>query len=323
MRMINWGVLGTAGIARGQTIPGMVQAENCRLYAIAGRSMDKARAYQQQFGFETAYDSYDQLLSDPQVEAVYIPLPNDLHREWAMKALNAKKHVLCEKPLAPTAEQAKEMIDCANANGVLLMEAFAYLHSPIMAALKAELPRIGQVRYLDSSFMTSDYDISNIRMRRETFGGATYDLGCYCLSQIQWLLDEAPETVQASAVFSDRQVDALTTGVLTFKSGAKASFSCGMVLATEQDKRIDRCLIHGTKGFIVNDAAFNQPGQLTYTVCVDGVSETKTVDAPHNYRLEVEQLGRCIEGLETPYVSNTFSIRNAETIDRVLEAIGY
>ena len=323
MRKINWGVLGTAGIARGQTLPGMAQAENCALYAIAGRSLEKARAYQRDFGFEAVYDSYDALLNDPKVEAVYIPLPNHLHVEWAMKALNAKKHVLCEKPLAPTAAQAAALISCARQNGVYLMEAFAYLHSPLTAAIKAELPRIGRVLYMDSSFMTSDYALSNIRMRRETFGGATYDLGCYCTSQILWLLDAEPETVQAAADFSPERVDACTTGLMTFPGGARATFSCGMVLATEQDKRIDRCIIHGERGYIVNDAQFNQCGALTYTVCVDGACESKTVPTPHNYRLEVEQLGRCILEGETPFVSNDFTLRNARAIDRVLEAIGY
>ena len=114
MKQINWGVLGTAGIAKGQTIPGMRQAENCNLYAIAGRSMEKAKAYQAEFGFEVVYDSYDALLADPKVEAVYIPLPNELHYEWTLKALKAKKHVLCEKPLAPTPAQIREMFACAN-----------------------------------------------------------------------------------------------------------------------------------------------------------------------------------------------------------------
>lgn len=323
MRKINWGVLGTAGIARGQTLPGMVEAENCALYAIAGRSLEKAREYQREFGFEKAYDSYDALLDDPQVEAVYIPLPNQLHVEWTKKALNAKKHVLCEKPLAPTAKEAEELIACAEANGVHLMEAFAYLHTPLTAAIKAELPRIGRVLYIDSSFMTSDYDLSNIRMRRETFGGAAYDLGCYCTSQILWLLDAEPDTVQASATFTDQRVDACTTGLMTFPDGTRATFSCGMVLATGKDRRIDRCIIHGERGYIVNEAEFNQRGELRYTVCVDGVCETKTVTTPHNYRLEVEQLGRCIAEGETPFVSHAFTLRNARTLDRVLAAIGY
>ena len=128
MKKINWGVLGTAGIAKGQTIPGMKQAVNCNLYAIAGRSMEKAGEYQSEFGFQVAYDSYDMLLSDPNVEAVYIPLPNELHYEWAIKAMKAKKHVLCEKPLAPTPALIEEMFACARENGVFLMEAYAYLH---------------------------------------------------------------------------------------------------------------------------------------------------------------------------------------------------
>ena len=113
MRKINWGVLGTAGIARGQTIPGMQQAENCNLYAVAGRSLEKAQAFQREFGFEKAYGSYDALLADPQVEAVYIPLPNELHYAWTVKAMQAGKHVLCEKPLAPTPEQVQELHDAA------------------------------------------------------------------------------------------------------------------------------------------------------------------------------------------------------------------
>ena len=178
MRKINWGVIGTAGIAKGCTIPGMQLAENCNLYAIAGRSMAKAESYKQQFGFEVAYDSYEALLADPKVEAVYIPLPNELHYEWTLKALKAKKHVLCEKPLAPTPAQIQEMFACAKENGVFLMEAYAYLHSPLMAAIKQELKSgvIGDVLYMESQFITSDYDVSNIRMRRETYGGATYDL---------------------------------------------------------------------------------------------------------------------------------------------------
>lgn len=323
MRKIKWGVLGTAGIARGQTLPGMVEAENCTLYAIAGRSMEKAREYQREFGFEKACDSYDALLSDPEVEAVYIPLPNHLHVEWTKKALNAKKHVLCEKPLAPTATEVEALIACAQANGVLLMEAFAYLHSPLTAAIKAELPRLGRIHYIDSSFMTSDYDLSNIRMRRETFGGATYDLGCYCTSQILWLLDADPDTVQGAATFTDQRVDNCATVLMTFPGGTKTTFTCGMVLATERDRRIDRCIIHGEHGCIVNEAEFNQRGELRYTVCVDGVCETKTVPTPHNYRLEVEQLGRCIAEGETPFVSNAFTLRNARVMDRVLAAIGY
>lgn len=325
MRIINWGVLGTAGIARGCTIPGMQLAENCRLYAIAGRNLEKAEAFKAEFGFEKAYGSYEALLADPQVEAVYIPLPNELHCAWAIKAIKAGKHVLCEKPLAPTVAEIEKMFSAAKANGVLLMEAFAYLHSPLMAALKNEIDSgsIGTVRFIDSCFITSDYDVSNIRMRRETFGGSVYDLGCYCTSQILWLLDEEPEAVQAVAQFSDRNIDILATGILSFSGGKKAVFQSGMLLATDKDKRIDRLQIHGAEGSIYTDARFNQCGDLTYTLTRGGESIVKTISARQNYALEVEQLGRCIEGLESPHVSADFTLRNARTLQAILQTIGY
>ena len=323
MRKIHWGVLGTAGIARGCTIPGMQQAENCILTAIAGRSKEKAEEFKNLFGFEKAYDSYEALLADPEIEAVYIPLPNQLHCEWAIKAMQAGKHVLCEKPLAPSVEDVEKMISASKENNVLLMEAFAYLHSPIVAAVKQDLSKIGDILYMESAFLYSDYVLSNIRMRRETYGGSTYDVGCYCTSQILWMIDEEPEIVQAVGRFTDQKIDNLTTGLLTFPSGAKANFTCGMLLATEKDKRIDRFQIHGTKGCIRSEAQFNQAGELEYILEVDGVQEKKTVSAPQNYKLEVEQLGRCITDGEEIHVSHEFTLRNARTLDRILREIGY
>ena len=325
MKKINWGVLGTAGIARGQTIPGMLQAENCNLYAVAGRSKEKAQAFQKEFGFEKAYDSYDVLLSDPQVEAVYIPLPNELHYEWTMKAMRAGKHVLCEKPLAPTPEQVERLYAAAEEYGVVLMEAFAYLHSPYMQALKEDLANgvIGDVLYLESTFITSDYNIQNIRMRKETFGGSVYDLGCYCTTMALWLLGQEPEKVQAIAEFSDRGIDTLTTTILTFPNGVKAQLTSGMILATDKDYRIDRLQIHGTKGSIRSDVRFNQEGQLQYIVWTEAGETVKTVFAPQNYRLEVEQLGRCIQNGEKIHVSKEFSLTNSRLLQTILEKIGY
>ena len=325
MRKINWGVIGTAGIAKGCTIPGMQLAENCNLYAIAGRSMKKAKAYQAEFGFQVAYDSYEALLADPKVEAVYIPLPNELHYEWTLKALKAKKHVLCEKPLAPTPGQIDEMFACADENGVILMEAFAYLHSPFTAAIKKELQSgvIGDVLYMESQFITSDYDISNIRMRKETYGGAAYDLGCYNTSQILWMLEDEPVRVQAVAEFSDRGIDTYTTGVMSFADGKKASFHCGMVLATDQDRRIDCLRIHGTLGDITTETQFNQSGELSYTLRIGEETQVKTVSTPHNYSLEVAQLGRCITEGEAPHVSREFTKLNAGVLDQILTKIGY
>ena len=328
MRKIKWGVLGTAGIAKGQTIPGMKEATNCELYAIAGRNQKKAEAFQKEFGFEKTYGSYEELLRDECVEAVYIPLPNTMHYEWTIKALEAKKHVLCEKPLAPSEETARKMIETANKNGVVLMEAFAYLHSPFTKAIKEEIKKktIGDVVYMESTFITSDYDISNIRMRRDTLGGCLYDLGCYNTTQILWMLEEEPEKIKAISDFSEEGIDVYTTAIMNFKSKKRAVLNCGMVLQTageDRFDRIDRFCIHGSKGSIKAEVQFNQAGKLKYCVCINGVEEVKEVDTPQNYRLEVEQFGRCILEGETPYVSNEFTIKNARLMERILKEIKY
>ena len=327
MKRIKWGVIGTAGIARSCTIPGMQQADNCELYAIAGRNIEKAEQFKEAFGFEKAYGSYEELLNDPEVEAVYIALPNTLHYEWAVKAMQSSKHVLCEKPLAPNAKQVKELFDTAKANHVYLMEAFAYLHSPYITAIRKEIEEgtIGEVHYIDSAFITSDYKKENIRMRRETLGGCTYDLGVYNTSLTLVMMNEEPENIKASAVFSEEKIDKLTTVVMEFAGGKKAVFTCGMTLATEQDRRLDRLEIDGTKGSITGTRfAFNGDGELSYKIrTADGREEVKTIKVPQNYRLEVEQFGRCIAEGEMPAVTEDFSLKNARLVDQILEEIGY
>ena len=327
MKRIKWGVIGTAGIARSCTIPGMQQADNCELYAIAGRNIDKAEQFKERFGFEKAYGSYEELLNDPEVEAVYIALPNTLHYEWAVKAMQSSKHVLCEKPLAPNAKQVKELFDTAKANHVYLMEAFAYLHSPYITAIRKEIENgtIGEVRYIDSAFITSDYKKENIRMRRETLGGCTYDLGVYNTSLILRLLGEEPTDIKAIACFSEEKIDKLTSVIMEYRDGKKAAFSCGMVLATDLDRHIDRFEIQGTKGSIKGTGfEFNGDGELSYTLTIfDGGEEVKKVSVPQNYCLEVEQLGRCIAGEETPAVTKEFLLANARIIDTILKDSSY
>lgn len=325
MKKIKWGVLGTAGIARGCTIPGMQLADNCELYAVAGRSIDKANSFKDDFGFTKAYGDYESLLSDPEVEAVYIPLPNELHYEWVMKAIHAGKNVLCEKPLAPTVEQVKEMHDEAKKCGVILMEAFAYLHSPYIAALKEEVDNgtIGKIKYIESAFITSDYDISNIRMRKETYGGCTYDLGCYCTSMILWLLGKLPNKVTAMAEFSPEKIDKFVSVLMNFDDDVRAAFNAGMIFETDMGRRQDRLYIHGDKGCIRSDVEYNQAGELSYTIYKDGEKIVKTVNAPQNYSLEVMQLGRCITDGEKQHVTAEFSVMDAQLLDEILKTIGY
>ncbi|MBR6090827.1 MAG: Gfo/Idh/MocA family oxidoreductase [Anaerolineaceae bacterium] len=321
---VRWGVLGTANIARGCTIPGMKTAENCELYAIAGRNKDKAEMYQKEFGFAKAYAGYDALLEDPMVQAVYIPLPNHLHKEWVIRALRAGKHVLCEKPLALNAADAKEMFDEAKANGVILMEAYAYLHSPYTAFVMQDVKSgiLGQIDYIETAFLTQGYT-EDIRMHKSMGGGAMYDLGCYCTTMILSLVDSEPEYVKADAEFGYDNVDVFDSALIRFKNGVRASFNVGMIFPPASDARQDRLYIHGSKGCIRSDIEYNQAGTLSYTVITEDGKLTRTVNARSNYALEVEQLGRCIENKEKPHVSQEFSIKNAELLDSLLKAAGY
>lgn len=327
MTKVKWGVLGTAYIFERDTARGMKLAENCELTAIAGRSMEKTEKFKEKYGFQRAYGSYEELLKDPEIEAVYIPLPNTMHYEWTIKALRQGKHVLCEKPLAPSAAQAREMFQAAKDNHVYLMEAFAYQHSPYIKEIRKliEDGAIGELRYAEAALITSDYDRSNIRMRKETLGGCTYDIGVYAISFLQRMTGEKPEKIHASGSLSQEGIDMYTTGIFEYKNGMKAHFDCGMVLETEKNLSLDRFQIHGSKGVVTSENfAFNAPGSLTYRIrTFDGVEELRTVEVPNNYCLEVEQFGRCIREGESPRLTEEFSVSLADTVDRVLREIGY
>lgn len=321
---VKWGVLGTANIARGCTIPGMQLANNCELYAIAGRNEAKVESYRSEFGFKKGYVGYNKLLSDPEVQAVYIPLPNNLHKEWVIKALKAGKHVLCEKPMALSSEDAKEMFAVAKENNVILMEAYAYLHSPYISSLKEEIKSgvIGDVDFIETAFYTQGY-VDDIRIYKELGGGAVYDLGCYCTTMILSLIDSEPEYVMANAEFNDNGADVFTSALMKFRNGARAAFNVGMIFDPAQDGRRDRLYIHGSKGTIVSDVEYNQAGTLTYTVKTGDSEYQPSVEAGQNYMLEVEQLGRCLENGEIPHITEGFTIKNSEVLDTILSQIGY
>ena len=321
---VKWGVLGTANIAKCCTIPGMMMADNCELFAVAGRSSSKAQNYAQEFGFKKYYEGYEKLLEDPEVQAVYIPLPNNLHKEWVIKALKAGKHVLCEKPLALNAADAKEMFTYAKENNVILMEAYAYLHSPYIASLKADIDSgiIGDVDFIETAFYTQGY-YDDIRIRKETGGGAVYDLGCYCTTMILSLIDSDIDYVKADAEFNDNGVDIFASAMMKFKNGCRAAFNVGMIFDPEKDCRRDRLYVHGSKGIIKSEVEYNQSGKLGYKVITeDGVFE-RSIDAKQNYALEIGQLGRVIEDREEQHITPEFSIRQAEILDQVLSCIGY
>ena len=185
-RKIKWGVLGTAYIFERDTAEGMRQAENCELYAIAGRSMEKAQHFKEKYGFQVAYGSYDDLINDPNVEAIYNPLPNTMHHEWTIKALRAGKHVLCEKPIACTAAEAEEMIAAAEKSGKLLMEAFMYRYADQFVKMMEILHSgvLGKIKGIQAS---QGYILDWASPAREDpalGGGSLYDVGCYVVDMM-------------------------------------------------------------------------------------------------------------------------------------------
>lgn len=340
---VKWGVLGTASIASYGTIPGMQKASNCELYAIAGRSQEKVDLYKEKFGFEIGYVGYEKLLADPEVEAVYIPLPNNIHKEWVFKALQAGKHVLCEKPMAMNAQEAREMFEEAKKNNVVLMEAYAYLHGAYVEALCKDIASgiIGDLAYIDTAFVTQGYK-EDFRLHKPLGGGMIYDLGCYCTTMILSLLkaagkdmdptyvravaemsDEAEDIGNGQVPSSDDRVDAFSGAILKFPGNVRASFNVGMILGVNGFGRYDRLYIHGTKGAIRSEVEYNQEGDLSYRIFLGDETIERKVHVEQNYQLEVEQLGRCIREGEKPHVSPEFSIKNAELLDALLETVGF
>lgn len=321
---IKWGIMGTANVADWGVLPGMKQAQGCQLYAIAGRNEEKVKRYCDKFGIEKGYVGYDALLDDKEVEAIYIPLPNSLHYEWVIKALEAGKHVLCEKPLAINAQEAAIMFETAKKNNRILSEAYAYLHSPYVKSVQEDIKSgiIGDVEYIESAFLTQGYH-EDIRLYRDLGGGAMYDLGCYCTTMILTLADSAPVYVKAQAEKNDKGVDIFTTGIMKFENGIRASFNVGMMFQPDSNSRFDRLNIHGTKGCIRSEVEYNQEGELEYVIYLKGERIVRTVSAGNNYALEIEQMNRAIQGEESIYITPEFSVRNAQIIDSVLKGIEY
>ena len=324
MDKVIWGILGTANIAKWATIPGMRFASSCDMFGIAGRNPDKANQFKEEYKFARAYGSYEQMVADPDIQAVYIPLPNDLHKKWVIECLKAGKHVLCEKPLALNADEACEMYAAASQYGVHLMEAYAYLHSPYVDSLKKDISDglIGDVDYIESAFITQGYK-EDFRLHKAYGGGAMYDLGCYCTTMILSLVDSDPELVKAVAEFTDLGVDVNTSAVIRFKNGVRASFNVGMIFGENSNSRFDRLYIHGSKGCIKSDVEYNMAGDVSYKIYNEnGVTERKLF-VPQNYGLEIENMSRCILYNEKLRITPEFSIKNAELIDKVLKEIGY
>ncbi|MBU3113973.1 Gfo/Idh/MocA family protein [Clostridium lacusfryxellense] len=318
-KIVNWGVLGCARIANSAVIPGIKSASNANLYAIASRSKEKLEEFNKNHNPEKTYKSYIDLLKDPKIDAVYIPLPNSLHCEWVIKAAENKKHILCEKPLGISAKEVEVMRDACNKNGVLLMEAFPYRHSPLTIKVKnlIDTGAIGKLKFIEANFSFILTNKSSIKMIKNLGGGATYDIGCYNINVIRFIAGSEPLSIFASGEIGENSsVDESSCIMMEFKDDLKAVSYCSL-------NSMDRCgyTIVGTTGIIDVPVKFNSKGTVKITLKTKDDTTQINVDCPDNYMLEVEQFGRCILGVEEPLVSLDDSYNNAKVIDESLNKI--
>jgi len=325
MTTLRIGILSTADIARKKVIPGFRQADRCEVVAIASRDVARARAVADELGIATAYGSYEALLADPGIDAVYIPLPNHLHAEWTIAAARAGKHVLCEKPLAMTAADAERMVEACAAEGVRLMEAFMYRHHPSWTAVREIVAsgRIGRLRAVQSWFSFYNDDPANIRNKLDAGGGALFDVGCYAVNLSRMLFAAEPVDVQASIVRDpDSGVDIVTSAILEFGDGL-ATFTCST--RVEPDQRVH---VYGSDGRLSVGIPFNiPPDRPTHVYLTAGgdvpvapATETLTFETADPYAVEAEQFAAAIlDGLPTPTPPED-AVANLRVIERIFAA---
>ena len=229
---LRWGVLGVAKINE-RVLPAFAKTTHAELRAIASRSLKRAQTAAATAGIPVAYGSYDELLDDPAIDAVYNPLPNTLHATWTMKAAQHGKHVLCEKPLAPTAAEAQQVVDFCRAEGVRLMDGFMWPHHPRTARLRQLLDsqRLGEIRRVTGTFTfpLTPLDAANIRLQADLGGGSLLDVGCYPVYGIRWAFGAEPVQVYATATYQCG-VDLEMSGILWFADGRVGTFDCGFTL---------------------------------------------------------------------------------------------
>jgi len=322
---VRWGILSPAAIARYKVIPGMQKARRCLVVAIASRDGSRAHHAARELDIPRAHDSYEALLADPEVDAVYIPLPNHLHAEWTIAAAAAGKHVLCEKPLATTAADAERMIDACHSAGVRLMEAFMYrLHPSWEATVDlVRSGRIGRLIAVQSWFSFYNDDASNIRNVLDAGGGALFDIGCYSVNLSRLLFAAEPTAVSASISRDPTLgIDVLTSALLTFPDG-HATFTCS--IRAEDDQRVH---IYGDRGRISVGIPFNIPPDRRTEVYltiggnppVAPNTQVLTFETADPYTVEAERFAAAIlDDLPTP-VGPDDALANLRVIERIFES---
>jgi len=326
---IRWGVLGYARIARENLIPAIQRSSNSEFHAIASREEAKLAECRARFNVSETYQGYDELLRNPEVDAVYIPLPNALHCEWTIKAAERGKHILCEKPIALNAAECRRMIAVCAANKVMLMEAFMYRYTDrtrkVLGVLQSGV--LGEIKFVSSTFRFLLANPASIKLKPELGGGALYDVGCYPVNFVGMVADEIarrqsgntsspgtlPESVSTECVRANG-IDTIFSALLKYPSGLVASLNCGF----NTHRRVFSEIV-GTKGMLeIPDTFFDNAGTLTLTVGEE--RREIAVEQSDRYRLEVEDFADAILCKRTPHLGLDETLRNAGIMDRLLAA---
>lgn len=312
--VIQWGILGNAGIARDCMIPAILAAKNCQLYGIASRSEMDPSFYP---GVKLYY-GYDKLLNDEAIQAVYIPLPNALHCEWAIKAMEKGKHVLCEKPISMDADECRRMMAAAKENDVLLMEAFMYRLSAKTRKVQELLAagRIGRLRSIRAHFGYLKQFVSDARDKRELGGGSLYDIGCYCVDSINYLTRAQGavfEGCNASFRMDSNQVDQYMSAWLRYSGDLLCTLDCWFDVASHQS-----LMLLGDQGMLDVPEAFEcTPGEITlYT---EGAKQTFAVEESDCYRLQAEVFADAVMENRREVLPLEGSLMNMQVMDALFQ----
>jgi predicted dehydrogenase len=326
MKKVKWGVLGVASIATRKVIPGIRKGELGEVAAIASRDLRRAEQAAQSLGIPRAFGTYEDLLKDAHIDAVYIPLPNHLHVPWSIRAMEAGKHVLCEKPIARNAAEARTLLPVRDRTGVKIGEAFMVKTHPqcLRTHELIQSGRIGKLRAIAGVFSYFNRDPQNVRQNPAWGGGGLLDIGCYPIFISRWMFGAEPLRATAVLEFDpDFGIDRLTSGLMEFPQG-HASFTCSTQALYHQ-----RMHFFGDKGRIEVLIPFNAPLDGETRILVDdcrdlagGGAETIVIPACDQYTLQADAFARAIRGAGDVQVPIESAIGNMEVIDAMFRANG-
>ncbi len=313
---LRWGILGCARITRRGLIPGIFASETGTLHALASRDEAQARAWAAEFDIPHTYGSYEGLIADPGIDAIYIPLPNELHKPWVFAAADAGKHILCEKPLALNAAEARAMVEYCRSRKVLLMEAFMWRHQPRTAALQRMVAEgaIGELRLVRSSF-SFVIDPGDWRLDAARGGGALWDVGCYGVSTARLFARAEPASIRAEARFAQSGVDISLGAVLKFPNGVLGLVDCSF----EQPFRCEYELV-GTEGVIEVPDAYLPPEVPLARLHKDGKTEELRFEGGNQYASMVDAFADAVAGGGQLAWPGEDGLAQMETLDAILAA---